>query len=63
MYIRFTPRQLIKLKDFLKSVSLKAYDIQIYGEINKALESPIDEKLKGDQSIHQSEIDSVLMEN
>lgn len=64
MYVRLTPRQLTKLKDFLKSVSLKAYDIQTYNEIGKALDSPIDEKDKKDPNyIYQSDVDSVLMEN
>lgn len=44
MYVRFTPKQLSKVKDFLKTASLKGYEIQIYNEILKALEHPIDEK-------------------
>lgn len=44
MYVRFTPKQLSKVKDFLKTASLKAYEIQIYNEIIRALENSIDEK-------------------
>lgn len=45
MYIRFTPKQLNKLKSFLNTVTLKAYDIHIFGEIMRALDNPIDEKI------------------
>ena len=44
MYVRFTPKQISKAKDFLKTASLKAYDIQIFSEIVRALENPMDEK-------------------
>lgn len=43
MYIRFTPRQLGKLKEFMKTVKLNAYDITLYQEILRTLENPIDE--------------------
>lgn len=46
MYIRLTPMQLKKLKEFIKTVELKAYDITIYNEIKKSLEFPIDEYQK-----------------
>ena len=46
MYIRLTPMQLKKLKEFIKTVELKAYDITIYNEIKKSLEFPIDEHQK-----------------
>ena len=45
MYVRFTPKQLSKAKDFLKTASLKAWDIQIFSEIIKSLDNPIDEKI------------------
>lgn len=43
MYIRVTPKQLKKMKDFMKTVKLQAYDITIYNEILKGLDNPIDE--------------------
>ena len=46
MYLRLTPMQLKKLKEFIKTVELKAYDITIYNEIKKSLEFPIDEYQK-----------------
>ncbi len=45
MYIRFTPLQLKKTKEFMKSVKLSAYDITIYNEILKALDKPEEEIL------------------
>lgn len=44
MYVRFTPKQLSILKKLLPTVKLNAYEIQIYQEIQQALENPIDEK-------------------
>lgn len=46
MYIRLTPMQLKKLKEFIKTVELKAYDITIYNEIKKSLDFPVDEYQK-----------------
>lgn len=45
MYVRFTPRQVSKLKYFLKygKFQMSGYDVQLYQEINRALEHPIDE--------------------
>ncbi len=58
MYIRVTPRQLKKLKDFMKTVKLQAYDITIYNEILKGLDNPIEElqKDKKNSSISETEI-------
>ncbi len=45
MYIRLTPRQHKLLKKVLPTVKLNAYEIDIFNEINSALDNPIDEKL------------------
>ncbi len=44
MYIRLTPKQLNILKKILPSCNLRASQIQIFQEIQKALENPIDEE-------------------
>lgn len=44
MLVRFTPRQINKLKEMLKTVRLNAYDIPLYTEIISALDKSIDEK-------------------
>lgn len=44
MYTRFTPKQLTVLKKILPTCKINAYDIQIFQEILKSLENPIDEK-------------------
>lgn len=46
MLVRFTPKQIGKLKDFLKygKFQMNGFDIQLYQEILKALDQAIDEK-------------------
>lgn len=45
MLVRFTPKQIQKLKEFLKTVRLNAYDIPLYNEILLGLDNAIDEKI------------------
>lgn len=46
MYIRLTPKQLTVLKKLLPTVKLNAYDIQIFQEIQNALDNPVEEQKK-----------------
>jgi len=76
MFVRFTPKQIQKTKDFLKSSKLTGYDVSIYQEILKALDHPIDEKdmkkrydivkekiIKVDQPIQQAPVAPVIPES
>jgi len=42
--VKLTPKQLVVLKKLLPTVKLNAYDIQIYQEIQQALENAFEEK-------------------
>src|SRR6056297_970483 len=44
--VKFTPKQIIVLKKLLPTVKLNAYDIQIYQEIQQALENAFDDNKK-----------------
>jgi len=44
MFVRFTPRQVQKVRELLKTSKLHGYDVKTYQEILKALNNPIDER-------------------
>ena len=61
MLVRFTPKQLSKTKEFLKTVTLKAYDIELFQEIVKALDNAVDEKIEKPKQSITSTTDNMIV--
>lgn len=52
MLVKLTPKQIKKVREFLNTCKLNAYDIPIYNEIINSLDNPLDDKI--DNTKYQS---------
>ncbi|MFW6247003.1 MAG: hypothetical protein ACOC22_02410 [bacterium] len=58
MQINLTPKQLIVLKKILPSCTLRASDIQIFKEIQEALDNPIDDRNSDNRDYSKKKVKS-----